>query len=68
MYGPREVLDSDDDDKESDVERARRESMRSYNEEEVMQARSLVWQPIGPKPIKRSSNCARVLFLVLAGF
>ncbi|RWR91010.1 hypothetical protein CKAN_02014600 [Cinnamomum micranthum f. kanehirae] len=34
VYGPREVLDSDDDDGESDVVRARRESMRSYNEEE----------------------------------
>ncbi|XXG55039.1 hypothetical protein AAC387_Pa03g2774 [Persea americana] len=35
VYGPREVLDSDDnDDGESDVERTRRESMRSYNEEE----------------------------------
>ncbi|RWR92214.1 hypothetical protein CKAN_02142300 [Cinnamomum micranthum f. kanehirae] len=35
VYGPREVLDSDDDnDGELDEERARRESMRSYNEEE----------------------------------
>ena len=35
VYGLREVLDlDDDDDGELDVERARRESMRSYNEEE----------------------------------